>query len=205
MYLHCRHGFVEADAWDGQPVPIKSHRDVMDALVKVAGAVIVVRARRSDTLAALAERLPRRHACGLLPKIEVIKSPPGWDYEWRMYLTAVEWGMCMTTVAMDLDYRNFKHTAQAGHGIDRREYALAYDIWTAAYKDVPREKEKHKGELVPMGEGQCVNCGLSTPNVFGPKNPRGFDVYLGECCGGDTLTLKEARELVGIDEEEKAS
>jgi hypothetical protein len=142
MYLHCRHGFVEADAWDGQPVPVKAHQVIMDALAKAFGVVIVARARRKDTLRALVDRLPRTHEAGVLPRIEVIRSPAGWDYEWRVYLTPVEWGMCMTSVAMDLDYRNFKHTAQDGKDINPREYALAYAIWTAAYQNVVRDTGK---------------------------------------------------------------
>lgn len=139
MYLHCRHGFVEADAWDGQPVP--GHKKVVDAVAKASGAVIVARARRADTLQQLVAHLPRRHEGGVLPRIEVIQSPLGWDYEWRVYLTPVEWGMCLTRVAMDLDYRNFKHTAQDGRDINRREHALAYAIWNAAYSNVPRDKD----------------------------------------------------------------
>lgn len=139
MYLHCRHGFVEADAWDGQPLPLRGHQMILDALARVFGTVVVVRSRRADTLQALVEHLPRRIAGGVLPRITELKSPPGWDYEWRTYLTPVEWGMCMTRVAMDLDYRNFKHTAHDGKDINRREYDLALGIWNAAYRSVPRE------------------------------------------------------------------
>ena len=141
MYLHCCHGFVEADAWDGQPIPLKVHQEVATKLGADGGSVVVVRARRADTLRELIAHLPRSRADGVMPKIVVYKSPPDWDYEFRVYLTAVEWGSCMTRVALGLDYRNFKHTAQAGHGVNRREYPLAMAIWNAAYEHVTRGEE----------------------------------------------------------------
>lgn len=139
MYLHCEHGFVEADAWDGQPIPLDDHQVEVDCLIGVVGAVIVVRSRRSDTIAELIADLPRAHMGGVLPQIKIHASPPGWDYEFRAYLTPIEWGACLTRVAMNLDYRNFKHTMQ-----DRkpREYPLALAIWNAANRDVESESDR---------------------------------------------------------------
>jgi hypothetical protein len=45
----------------------------------------------------------------------------------------------MTRISMELDYRNFKHTSQDHNP---REYPLALAIWQAAYKHVPRDKER---------------------------------------------------------------
>lgn len=59
--------------------------------------------------------------------------------------------------------------------------------------------------LVQVGdEGQCTNCGEQCSPVYGPHESvrRGFDVYLGKCCGGDKLTLKAARRLVGIEDDD---
>lgn len=145
MYLHCRHGFVEADAWDGATIPVAEMQAECEALARFApctGPVIVVRARRFDTLRELCNHLPRWGTQGVMPMLVVHESPIGWDYEYRCFLTAIEWGMCMTRVAMELDYRNFKHTAQHGEQIDRREYKLALAIWTAAHRDVERDKPR---------------------------------------------------------------
>lgn len=123
MYLHCEFGFVEADAWDGQIIPMPDHMLEVEALASI-DKVIVVRSRRSDTLELLTVTLNRT------PKVH--PSPKNWDYEWRVYLTADEWAHCMTVVATRLDYRNFKHTAADGVRINTREKELAMAIWSAA-------------------------------------------------------------------------
>ena len=123
MYLHSKYGFVEADRWDGSRLPRADHQSLLDQL---AGPVIVVRSRHQATLSDLAALLPTTRT------IPVLESPQGWDYEWRMYLTATEWGAVMAAIAMDLDYRNFK----SWHHDHRPEhYKLAYAIWDAACRD----------------------------------------------------------------------
>jgi hypothetical protein len=140
MYLQFRQGFIEADAWDGQPVPDADHQQHLEALAQ-AGTVVVVRSRRSDTIESVVEALPRVRAAGVLPQIAIYESPPTWDYEFRVYLTAVEWGACLTRIALDLDYRNFKHTMQDDNP---REYPLALAIWQAAHRHVVREAEERE-------------------------------------------------------------
>lgn len=138
MYLHCRYGFVEADAWDGATIPVAAQQQEAAALAAAgAGSVIVVRSRRQDTLLDLVEGLPRFASGGVLPELMIYESPPGWDYEWRCYLTATEWGACLTRVAMGLDYRNFKHTMQDE---SPTEYPLALAIWQDAHRFVERER-----------------------------------------------------------------
>ena len=127
MYLHCKVGFVEADAWDGGK--IAGHEDILAGIAAAGHTVVVVRSREADTLTALCDSLPRFYAAGAMPRIDVLPSPPEWDYEFRVYLTAVEWALVLGRVAMDLDYRNFKSWTTA-HAPE--QHGLAHDIWSAA-------------------------------------------------------------------------
>ncbi len=133
MYLHCKHGFVEADRWDGNPVGLPEHAAMIAAISNAGHAVIVVRSRRRDTLHSLVGDMPRYKAQGILPRIVVLASPPGWDYEFRCYLSAAEWGMVLVRVAMGLDYRNFKSWTSLRAP---QEGQLAIDIWHAAHDAV---------------------------------------------------------------------
>jgi hypothetical protein len=55
--------------------------------------------------------------------------PEAWDYQFRMYVTRTEWGLCLAMVADDIDYRNFKSWTST-HA--PAQYELAKDIWTVA-------------------------------------------------------------------------
>ena len=127
MYLHCKHGFVEADRWSGADIP--GHGDVLAGVAAAGHAVVVVRSRDADTLTALCATLPRARAAGVMPRIDVLVSPPDWDYEFRVYLTAVEWAQVLARVALELDYRNFKSWTTANAP---EQHRLAHDIWHAA-------------------------------------------------------------------------
>ena len=130
MYLHCKHGFIEADAWDGSEIPnLPEHTKVLAAL-SLNRPAIILRSRRRDTLHALLRALPRyKSALVTLPVIAVLESPPGWDYEYRAYVSVWEWGEVLTGVALGLNYRNFKHYTRE-HA--PQEAQLAADIWHAA-------------------------------------------------------------------------
>jgi hypothetical protein len=126
MYLHCKAGFFEVDRWDGTPVPIPQHQLEIDELVAVgAEGIIVVRCRQRAELEDLMRRYSKRQHV-------IWKSPPGWDYQWRVYLTLAEWCKVMALVGADLDYRNFKAWTTS-HAPEQQ--ALAHDIWGAAYRD----------------------------------------------------------------------
>lgn len=126
MYLQCKYGFVEADAWDGTPVPVKSHQKELERVRATGLTPIIVRARRREVLTSLC-RLARIEPTRRF----VRKSPPGWDYEWRMYVSNQVWGYMMRAVAMDLDYRNFKKWCAANSDDEHSE--LAHDIWGSAF------------------------------------------------------------------------
>lgn len=193
MYLHSKHGFVEADAWDGTPMALPEHQSEVEAVASVTGTVIVVRSRRNDTIAELIRNLPRAHGGGVVPQIKIYESPAGWDYEWRAYLTPIEWGGCMTSVAMELDYRNFKHTMQAH---TPREYPLAKAIWQAAHTHVERERfsvtardrdeadrrfEWQPGDVAGPGvavEDVCDRCGQATWR----ERAKGRPLHCDDCC-----------------------
>lgn len=124
MYLHTKYGFVEVDAWDGQPLPLKTHQREVDGLLLRSPVVVVVRSRQRRTIAALLDFAPSD------TDRKIFKSPPGWDYEYRVYLTPDEWAMVMARIALDLDYRNFKSWTTKN---SPKQHALAHAIWHAAH------------------------------------------------------------------------
>jgi hypothetical protein len=123
MYLHCKFGFVEADAWDGTPVPDPEHERELRAVG--TPRVIVARSRRRDTLERLLELVDQ------VRDIAILQSPPTWDYEWRAYLSVAEWAEVLTYVAFNLDYRNFKSWCSKNAPID--DVRLAHGIWHEAH------------------------------------------------------------------------
>jgi hypothetical protein len=135
MYLHCKAGFVEADRWDGSPIPLATHQRAVRRLLvadrKGGCKVIVMRSREEATLVQLVRGVGR--------KVKVYESPVGWDYEWRAYVTDAEFGTILYHVVAGLDYRNFKSWttkwAPDQHG-------LALDIWHAAHAAGERSKRR---------------------------------------------------------------
>lgn len=128
MYLHCKQGFVEADRWDGMPLPLEAelHRSELAAAAALSPErrVIIARSRERSTLAELTAFVRRN--------VPVLESPPAWDYPWRAYLTVDEWAVIMAAVADDLDYRNFKSWCHAN--ADHSRAWLAHEVWTAAFR-----------------------------------------------------------------------
>lgn len=125
MYIQFKHGFIEADRWDGTPLPVPAHQAA--ALAAESGpdgyhAVIVVRARECDTIGSVTRLVSDR-------RVLVLQSPPDWDYEWRCYLSAEEWKCTLAEVAYNVDYRNFKAWSRRS-SVGREK--LAHDIWHAA-------------------------------------------------------------------------
>lgn len=123
MYIQCKQGFIEADRWDGQRIPVEAHQKVVERLAKKPNqTVIVLRSRERATLADLVGRVADRR--------KVYESPQGWDYQFRAYVTSGEWAAILSTIVGDLDYRNFKSWCTANKPKDHR---LAHDIWHAAH------------------------------------------------------------------------
>ncbi len=120
MYLQCKFGFIEADAWDGDRIPDADH----EATRKKAGkSVVVVRSRSRLTLSMLLTALPDNRRV-------VLESPKGWDYAFRSYVSTREFCQILALVAMGLDYRNFKSWTQANTPTQAQ---MAMDIWHAAH------------------------------------------------------------------------
>ncbi len=129
MYLQSKFGFVEADAWDGSPLPAIEHDiELRNAVETGTPRVIVTRSRKQETIVRLLELVaPQR-------RILVLESPPTWDYQWRAYLTVEEWAEILSYVAFNLDYRNFK--SWCGQNADADEIRLARGIWHEAHDAV---------------------------------------------------------------------
>jgi hypothetical protein len=125
MYLHCKRGFVEADRWDGSPIPVAEQQAQAIACAERGGAVIIARSRDGVTLVALLAD------SGIDAKVF---HSPAWDYPFRVYLTLDEWALMLTGAAFAIDYRNFKHWTSAHQ---RGQYELAMRIWQAAYDSDP--------------------------------------------------------------------
>jgi len=122
VYLQCKHGFVEADLWDGTWTTSRAHDEELRRVRRRSKRVIVVRSRSVHTLENL--------VWGIRRDPEVFESAPGWDYAFRVYLTDKEWGKVLTDVALHLDYRNFKKwTIENSRG----QAELAHDVWHAAH------------------------------------------------------------------------
>ena len=133
MYLMVKSGFFEVDRWDGSPVPEPQHQAEIEELVAMGRSmgvegIAVVRCRHQAELVALLRRYSTRQH-------RIWKSPPGWDYEWRAYLTLAEWAAVMAQVGADLSYRNFKSWC---HGSAPWQAELAHAVWTAAFTDARR-------------------------------------------------------------------
>lgn len=125
MYVHCKAGFVEADRWDGQRIPVQAHHAAVCGLRRKSPSrtVVVLRSRARATLGVLVSLIGSRR--------KVYESPAGWDYPFRAYVTAEEWSRILAEVALGLDYRNFKSwTAANCNETDRQ---LAHEIWHAAH------------------------------------------------------------------------
>lgn len=186
MYLHCKFGFVEADAWDGARLPDALHERELRAAADATDRahVIVARSRRRDTLEQLLELIDATRP------IVVLESPTGWDYQWRAYLTVVEWAEVLTFVAFNLDYRNFK--SWCGANANAEQVQLAHGIWheahDAAFPRAPAatvaaslqaqmqadfdhvrgatESDLFAGyEVVPNASEPCFQCDLGIPHA----------------------------------------
>lgn len=128
MYVQFKAGFIEADAWDGnQDLPAPhisaitevSHREICVGDHALPPVVIVVRSRERETLARITHHI---HGC------EIFRTP-SWDYKFRVYISAAEWGCVLAAIAADVDYRNFKSWCAANSTPARTN--LAHDIWIA--------------------------------------------------------------------------
>lgn len=127
MYIQFKHGFIEADRWDGAALPIATHQQAIDAAFFDGGRatqpIIVVRSREKETILWCIRQTSRRPV--------VFASPPEWDYEWRCYLALSEWKQVLCAVAESLDYRNFKSWSSTNSNLGRVQ--LAKDIWHVAH------------------------------------------------------------------------
>lgn len=66
----------------------------------VASGMVTVRARSKADIEALADLLPN----GVVPYQERFAS----DYPWRFRVTAAQWAGIVASLALDIDYSNFK-------------------------------------------------------------------------------------------------
>jgi hypothetical protein len=124
MYLHCKAGFVEADQWDGTRIPDSNQQAIAQACRQAGGNAIIVRSRDGVTLVAL---------LGDVGIDREVFHTPAWDYPFRCYVTVDEWMRMLQGVALNLDYRNFKHWT--GQNRNPGEHELAFRIWQAAYDE----------------------------------------------------------------------
>lgn len=127
MYLHCKRGFVEADAWDGSPIPDGAQQREARRCTREGGTTIIARSRDGVTLVAL---------LGDVGITAEIFHTPVWDYPFRVYLTVNAWAQVLAAVAFGLDYRNFKSWTRVARNAG--EHELAHRIWEAAFREGQR-------------------------------------------------------------------
>lgn len=134
MYIQCKHGFVEADRWDGSVIPIRGHMHEIHSLGALTERsrtrVIVLRSRFEDTVFGMLDHIER------FPEVWFT---PDWDYQFRAYVTLQEFKVILAGIANDLTYRNFKHWAQDN---SPEQYRLAHDVWRVAHDDKARDYER---------------------------------------------------------------
>lgn len=90
---------------------------------------IMVRARLRGHLQALIDRFPER-----LAECE-IKSYPGSDYAFRIFVDKPAWTQTLAALAEELDYDNFKSATarfQRGSGADYLD--ALHDVWEVTYR-----------------------------------------------------------------------
>jgi hypothetical protein len=140
MYIQYKHGFIEADRWDGNMDMPLEHVDAICAahasidaktiarsVIPLVVPVIVVRSRDHETIDDVLTTL----RCQVTHSRIVLRfHTPEWDYPWRAYVTVHEWARVLADVALGIDYRNFKKWC-AAHANERDQY-LAHAIWRAA-------------------------------------------------------------------------
>lgn len=135
MYLHSKRGFVEADRWDGTPIPDAEQQAAVRRCKREGGKAIIVRSRDGVTLVAL---------LGDVGIDAELFHTPTWDYPFRVYLTADQWAQVMAGVALELDYRNFKNWTSQHRNPD--EHQLAYRVWQAAFDEAAaRDRRAGRG------------------------------------------------------------
>ena len=168
MYVQCKQGFVEADRWDGNPIPDATHMaELVEARDKFAhrdhdrGAltVIVMRSREEDTIEDLLEYLTRR--------VRVLASPPTWDYEFRAYVTAAEWAAILAAVVEEIDYRNFK--SWSGAHSNPARVRMAHSIWHACHDAFPQHHDRQL--FTSLGQAIADDGKLRAPQWSDPLDP----------------------------------
>ncbi len=90
--------------------------------------VVMIRARREEHLRLL------QGACPSLAAQEVIKSPPGHDYAWRIVAPKGALVEALAALGGGLDYRNVKGAAhKAEDAVGRRFVDALHQIWTTLH------------------------------------------------------------------------
>ena len=123
MYLHCKTGFYEVDRYQNTPIDACAMAEGGAKEYRPETDDIIVRARTREDL----ERLLELYADDPMTVSPILHTPQ-WDYQWRVYMSEASWALMMSTIAYDLDYRNFKAWT-SNHAPD--QHRLAYAIWEA--------------------------------------------------------------------------
>jgi hypothetical protein len=95
---------------------------------KPGDTVLTVRARAASDL----DRLRERH----LPSLGATITSPDSDYRFRALASAEAWADAVRTMALAIDYDNFKDAAGAALGA--RRMALLGEVWSTLRR-IPKE------------------------------------------------------------------
>lgn len=134
MYVQFKQGFIEADKWDGSPIPDENQQKLVNFISdKSGGEVIVVRSREDSTLTWMLAQMFNlgKPVCTGWKIQNVVFVTPDWDYEYRIYVSKKQFALLLGSVVTELDYRNFKSWTKKESSKARQK--LAADIWQAGY------------------------------------------------------------------------
>lgn len=109
---------------------------------------VLIRARCEEDIRALEE----------IVEIEPFRLDAS-DYEWRIEMDAADWVKALATLALDIDYDNFKTAVGKRQGHERSSVYMK--VWSALLSlEAGRKKvwkSSHSG--YPSGKYECDTCG----------------------------------------------
>lgn len=108
---------------------------------------VLVRARTEDDIRELEK----------IVEIEPISMTSS-DYEWRIEMPMADWLKALTTIALDIDYDNFKNGVKKAQGQERASiYMSVWSVLLRLEKGRKKVLKHHKG--YPSGKYECDRCG----------------------------------------------
>lgn len=78
------------------------------------------------------------------------------DYEWRIDMQMADWLKALTTIALDIDYDNFKSAVGKAQGGERASIYMG--VWSVLLR-LEKGRKKKWSKVGPTGKYVCDECG----------------------------------------------